>query len=166
MYKYSNHAGDAPDIISEAAKQPGPTEEPKVKKAPPSPKGKTSKNINFDDKVKADKDDGDEVGLKKKKAKMVGDDPNPQRPDAFGPDGISPKTGKTRISRGWAADESIQKLHNMKIDMYDLECQMSDRSGLNENKVKSIQSKIKSLKDKIEDLSNDMHGSFGTSHEY
>lgn len=168
VYQRAAHPNDAPDILTEAKKMPGKAEDPKLaKKAPSVKKGKESDKVNLDDKVKDNGgEDGDDNSLRKKKAKAVADDPNPQHPNNFGRDGVSKKTDRTRITAGWAADESIQKLHDLKLDLYDLECQMSDKAGLNEAKAKNIQTKIKSVKTKIDDLSNEFDGNWANSHEY
>jgi len=113
----------------------------------------------YEEIVKPSETKGDK-DLLKKKADMVADDPNPQYPQGYGQDGVAANTGRTRISAGWAAEERIQELSDLKLKLYELECKVA------EMKDSKGQDKIEAIKKQIDDLSNDLHGTWATSHMY
>lgn len=114
----------------------------------------------WEELVKPSETKGDKT-LLKKKATTVADDPNPQQGPSYGRDGVSEKTGQTRISAGWAAEERIQELHDLKVKLYELECKVATMEDSNKS-----QDKIEAIKKQIDDLSNDLHGTWATSHMY
>ncbi len=143
VYNLSSHQGEAPDVLAEARK----AEEKKKKSKIEEPVRPSEKK----DETKA-------------KAKKMGQDPNPQRPDTFGKDGVD-KKGTTKVSPGWAAmDEDFVKLDGLKRKLYDLECKMHSKEGLSEQKYKAITSQLDSLKRQIDNLSDDLTPKYGTDH--
>ena len=92
--------------------------------------------------------------------------PNPVQHPTYGADGIDSESGRTRITAGFSADEGLEKLEELKKDIYKLEVKMSDKDGMNEKKAKSIQKQILKLKDKIEEISNSFGGNFTNSQEH
>jgi hypothetical protein len=108
----------------------------------------------------------DTSDVRKDKAKTVADDPNPIYPDSYGRDGVSDKTGMTRVSAGWGADDRLSEIEDMKKELYDLECTMGDKEGFTEEKAKAAEGKINALKKKLDDLSNSLHGAWGSGHNY
>jgi hypothetical protein len=164
VYALSGCAGDAPDILTEGKKLPPDTEKPEVGGKP----GKTpkvedmktgaskGKKVKLDDPVEPDEDGDDGKAAVGKKAKKLADSPNPIYPDTYGMDkGLK----KTKVSGGWAAgDKRFKQVEEMKIDLYDLECQMHGKDGYSEEKAKSVQAKIERLKKKIEELSDEFSG--------
>ncbi len=142
VYSMSNNQGDAPDILSESKKE------------------KKEKKSKIEEPVKPS-EKKDET---KAKAKKMGQDPNPQRADTFGKDGVD-KKGTTKVSPGWAAmDEEFVKLDGLKRKLYDLECKMHDKEGMSESKVKSVSSKLAALHKQIDELSDEVTPKYGTDH--
>ena len=77
-----------------------------------------------------------------KKAKDLANSPNPVQHPSYGADGIDPENGRTRITAGFSADEGLEKLEELKKEIYKLEVKMSDKDGMNEKKVKVFRSKF------------------------
>ena len=101
-----------------------------------------------------------------KKVKDLASSPTPVQHPTDGADGMDSESGRTRITAGFSADEGLEKLEELKKDIYKLEVKMSDKDGMNEKKAKSIQKQILKLKDKIEEISNSFGGNFTNSQEH
>jgi hypothetical protein len=139
VYDLSSHAGQAPDVISEAKK--------KEQDHCGSPV-KTAKSK-------------DETG---KVAKTLGKNPNPIYRDTVGRDGSDDDEpeGTTRVSPATGTDEQFMKLESLKRKLYDLECKMHSSEGLSESKTKNLLPKFASIWKQIDDLSNEFSPKYGT----
>lgn len=102
-----------------------------------------------------------------KKAKDLANTPNPVQHPTYGADGRDPETGRTRVTAGFsAAAEDLDKIAELKKEIYKLEVQMSGKDGLDEKKIKSVQKKIQKLKDMVEEISDSFGGNFTNSQDH
>lgn len=112
--------------------------------------------------------DAKKKGLKtEKKAKDLANTPNPVQHPTYGRDGVDSDTNKTRVTAGFgAASEDLDKLAELKKQIYKLEVEMSSKEGLDEKKVKKLQGKIKKIKDMMDEISNSFSGDFTNSQDH
>lgn len=102
-----------------------------------------------------------------KKAKDLANNPNPVQHPTYGADGKDPETGRTRVTAGFgASSEELDKISELKKEIYKLEVKMSGKDGLNEKDVKNVQKKIQKLKDMIDEISNSFGGNFTNSQDH
>lgn len=99
------------------------------------------------------------------KADIVANQPQKVYPDTVGSD-TTDKNGGVKVTAGLAVHQNLEKLVDLKKAYYKLETDMSDKDGLNEDKVKNLQDKMKKLEDDIEKLSNELHGKYSDSEYY
>lgn len=100
-----------------------------------------------------------------KKAAVVGNEPQKVGPDTVGSD-TSGKDGRVRVTAGLAAHPNLQKLEDLKKKLYQLETEMSDKGGLSDKKVRSLEKKFQDMFAQIDKLSNELHGKYSDNEYY
>jgi hypothetical protein len=88
--------------------------------------------------------------------------PNPIVVSSVGSD-TTDKDGKVRVTAGLAADEKLSSLEKLKLKLYDLECKMNTKDGLDDKKAKSMEKQFSKLLQKIEKISNEFGGTYKNS---
>lgn len=68
------------------------------------------------------------------------------------------KDGKVKVTAGLAVDERFSALEKLKLKLYDLECKMNTKNGLDDKKAKSMEKQFSNLLQKIEKISSEFGG--------
>lgn len=146
------------------------------KKANENKKAKTKKKVKDPSKLNADggKPLNDLVKTTFEKEKkltnagkvdVVGNQPQKVAPDTVGPD-ASDKSGRVRVTAGLAAHPNLERLEELKKKLYQLETEMSDKDGLSDKRIRSLEKKFQDMFTQIEKLSNELHGKYSDNEYY
>jgi hypothetical protein len=100
-----------------------------------------------------------------KKVKRLANQPNPVKPDSFGPDATD-QDNTNYVSAGWAGDPKYGEIEKLKHDLQKAEQYMSSLTGLDNKKIKVMEKKLRDLSDKLEKVSSDLVTSYRKSKYY
>jgi cell fate (sporulation/competence/biofilm development) regulator YmcA (YheA/YmcA/DUF963 family) len=114
-----------------------------------------------DNSLKSNKDVNNIV----KKAKKLGNNPNPVHHDSYGKD-TEDESGKTKVTAGLSADDRIPSLQELYKALYKLEVKMSSKDGLNKKSIDGMQRSIRKVKNLITKISDSMGGDFKSASDY
>ena len=114
-----------------------------------------------DNSLKSNKDVNNIV----KKAKKLGNNPNPVHHDSYGKD-TEDESGKTKVTAGLSSDDRIPSLQELYKALYKLEVKMSSKDGLNKKSIDGMQRSIRKVKNLITKISDSMGGDFKSASDY
>jgi hypothetical protein len=107
----------------------------------------------------------DDIPSLVKKVKRLANQPNPVKPDTYGPDSTN-QSNTNYVSAGWGGDPKYGAIEKLKHDLQKAEQQMSKLTGLDNKKIKLMEKTLRDLRDKIEKVSSDLVTNYRKSKYY